>query len=371
MTTTEDFDVLLSFAGSERTYARAIHDIAVANGLKVFLDEEMQADIWGKNLVEYLHEAYSTRGRFVLALISSAYGNRAYTTVERRAALDRLITQHSEYLLPVVVEDAWIPGLPKSTAYIDLRRSGVLGVCELLVEKVTRQKSKLIVPDGVRVPRVPRGLLRSADIAGHLLDLCRDEGTAIFGALIYDETTIALRNLLSNQTTWDALDVATGPNFELFAVRDERKSGTDAEFNIGLATAYSMSSSQDKGYFYSKLLKDYFGEDKTTLVYPSVLIFVVDSRKVQKCWLVPGRRAGVQDSLDWLIGLSQHIRDSLSQSGGATADTKTVVANLKRNLLAHKYTLYIQSAPTDPSAAVGRLAEFIEEPGTQAHSDGS
>lgn len=364
MTATEDFDVLLSFAGSERTYARAIHDIAVANGLKVFLDEEMQADIWGKNLVEYLHEAYSTRGRFVLALISRAYGDKAYTTVERRAALDRLITQDSEYLLPVLVEDAWIPGLPKSTAYVDLRRVGVLGLCELLVEKVTRTKSKLIVPDGVRIPRVPRGLLRSTDIAAHLLDLCRNQGSTVFGALIYDETTIAIRNLLANQTTWDALDVATGPNFELFAVRDERKYGTDAEFNIGLATAYSLGSTQDKGYFYSKLLKEYFGEDKTTLVYPSVLIFVVENRKVQKCWLVPGRRAGVQDSLDWLIGLSQHIRDSLAQSGGTTADTNTVVANLKRDLLAHKYTLYIQSPPTDSSDAVGRLATFVEEPST-------
>lgn len=364
MNATEDFDVLLSFAGSERIYARAIHDIAVANGLKVFLDEEMQAEIWGRNLVEYLNEAYSTRGRYVLALVSKAYGDKAYTTVERRATLDRLISQHAEYLLPVLVEDAWIAGLPKSTAYLDLRRIGVLGVCELLVEKVMRTKHKLTVPDGLRVPRVPRGLLRSTDIAGHLIDLCRSEGTAVFGALIYDETTVALRELLANQTTWDALDVATGPDFELFALRDERKYESAKEISIGLVTAFSMSSARDKGYFYSKLLKDYFGEDRTALVYPSMLLFVVDSRRVQKCWLVPGSRATTVDSLDWLIGLSQRIRDSISESGGATAETQQVVANLKRDLLAHKYTLYIQSAPTDPAVAVQRLAQFVEQPST-------
>ncbi len=37
-----DFDVLLSFAGSERDYARAIYDICTANALRVFLDEELQ-----------------------------------------------------------------------------------------------------------------------------------------------------------------------------------------------------------------------------------------------------------------------------------------------------------------------------------------
>jgi hypothetical protein len=40
-----EFDVLLSFAGAEREYARAIHDIASANGLRVFFDEEHQHEI--------------------------------------------------------------------------------------------------------------------------------------------------------------------------------------------------------------------------------------------------------------------------------------------------------------------------------------
>ena len=46
-----EFDVLLSFAGRDRDYARAIHDIAAANGLRIFLDEEFQHEIWGKNRV--------------------------------------------------------------------------------------------------------------------------------------------------------------------------------------------------------------------------------------------------------------------------------------------------------------------------------
>ncbi|MGH8504325.1 MAG: TIR domain-containing protein [Gammaproteobacteria bacterium] len=97
----KEIDVLLSFAGSERDYARAIHDIASANGLRVFLDEEFQHEIWGKNLVEYLDGTYRTRGGYVLVLISAAYRERAFTRVERRAAFDRMIRESSEYVLPV------------------------------------------------------------------------------------------------------------------------------------------------------------------------------------------------------------------------------------------------------------------------------
>ena len=159
MSTTEPFDVLLSFAGKERQYARAIHDIAVANGVSVFLDEEQQAEIWGSNLIEYLHETYRNRGRFVVVLISAAYSESAYTKVERRAALDRLINQDSEFVLPVLVDDTWIPGLPKSTAYLDIRRVGVLGIAKVLVEKVLQTKHELVIPAGLQIPRVPNGTL--------------------------------------------------------------------------------------------------------------------------------------------------------------------------------------------------------------------
>jgi hypothetical protein len=141
-----DFDVLLSFAGPEREYARAIYDICKANALKTFLDEEFQHEIWGKNLVEYLDNTYRNRGLYVVALLSATYRNRAYTRVERRAAFDRMIEEAGEYFLPVKTDDAWIDGLPKATAYLDLRVQGVVGICEQLVRKVCGTQGKLTIP---------------------------------------------------------------------------------------------------------------------------------------------------------------------------------------------------------------------------------
>src|SRR4030095_4652702 len=154
-----EFDLLLSFAGSERDYARAIYDIATANGLRVFLDEEFQHEIWGENLVEYLDRAYRERGAYVLILISAGYRDGVFTRVERRAAFDRMIREAGAYLLPVRVDESWIDGLPISTAYLDLRVNGVLGVCELLVRKIRGTPEKLTVPSSVFIPRVPLGRL--------------------------------------------------------------------------------------------------------------------------------------------------------------------------------------------------------------------
>lgn len=360
MSNLEEFDVLLSFAGAERQYARAIYDIAVSNGLSVFLDEEFQAEIWGKNLVEYLHKAYSERGRFVVVLISKDYCNQAYTNVERRAALDRLINQSAEYLLPVRIDESWIPGLPKATAYLDIRKIGVLGVSKTLVEKVLGKKHNLSIPAGLRIPRVPNGRLPSSHIAEHLLELCANQQIAIFGALIYDETTVALRKLLSDQIIWDAIDVASGPDFEIFAIRDEKVRGYYDEMTSELATGVFMNQVQDKGYYYSNLLKEYFGVVKTDLVYPSLLLFIVSGRVVPKCWLIPGLRAGIQETLLWLINLCLRIRDSIFAAGGQNASVDTLLKKLESDLLSHNCTLRILATPFNADRAVSGISKYVE-----------
>src|SRR5437667_11802833 len=115
-----DFDVLLSFAGPERSYARAMYDIAEANGVHVFLDEEFQHEVWGKNLVEFLTATYRDRGRFCVALISEAYCQGGFTTVERRATFDRAMMEASEYLLTVRIDNTVREVVALSSAYYDL-----------------------------------------------------------------------------------------------------------------------------------------------------------------------------------------------------------------------------------------------------------
>jgi len=351
------FDVMLSFAGAEREYARAIYKIASANGLKVFLDEEFQPEIWGKNLVEYLDAAYRESGCYVLALLSRAYCDNVYARVERRAAFDRMINETGEYFLPVKVDDSWIDGLPKSTAYLDLRTTGVLGVCEILIQKIIGTNSKLNIPPEVFIPRIPFGRLSSEHLETYLLDICKSSDVVLFGVLIYDERCADVKKLLRDQDYWDALDKASGPDFEIFAIRDIEES--EVERTMELMTAQSNKRSYNKMYFYSSLLKEYFKEEKTRLAYPSLLLFIVEKKEVKYCRLIPlGRKDSITGYFNNLIDLFTSISTELKATKGMPVSD--VWERLKTKLLNEKYTLYIQTAPRNANQAIQSLLKYID-----------
>jgi len=364
MNNPHDFDVLLSFAGPERPYARAIFDICTANGVKVFLDEEFQHEIWGQNLVEYLNDTYRERGRYCAILISASYCERSFTRVERRAALDRLIGDASEYVLPVKVDGSWPDGLPLATAFVDLRVIGILGVCQLLVRKVTGSTQALLVPEEVRVPRIPIGRIPADQLSAHLLELCQKQPVVLFGALIYDESTAEYRKLLRDEDYWDALDRVSGPDFEIFALRDEEKWGSnyDRSMVTELVTVASLSRSRDRGYYFSRLLKEYFGEERVSLAYPSLLIFIVSSGQVSHVRLIPLRRGTIEEvfsRLQEVFGLIAKIIAEWRRSDGV--DVSVLWSQLKIALLDHDYRVYIQTAPRAVGAAVSGLVNFMEK----------
>ena len=361
---TYEYDVALSFAGPERDYARALAAIAEENGLKIFLDEIYEAELWGTNLVESLSAVYESKARFCLIIISKAYRDRVYTNVERRAALDRAIKEKSEYILPVVVDDAWIDGLPKATAYLDLRKKSVIAICETLIKKVKGEPpKKLRIPKELQISRLPVGSLSADDLKKYLLDLCAQSanaGVVAFGCLVYDERTVELRKLLKDEDYWDALDRASGSYLEIFAVKDEEKHGQDEQALIEMMTASSIRRSTSRGYYFSSILKEYFGEEKTRLAYPSFILFLVEDGRVTHCRLIPLQRGGIHQTFLSLQELFTKIAEGIQKwrdAGGGTASKLWDV--LKNDLRKADYRLYIQKAPPHAKEAIESLARFF------------
>ena len=358
ISTIRDFDILLSFAGPERAYARAIYDISIANGINVFLDEEFQHEIWGKNLVEYLDQTYRDRGFYCLSLISDSYCNRPFTRVERRSAFDRMITEAGEYILPIRVDDSWPDGLPRSTAYLDLRTHGVLGICEQLSKKLGRPLP-LIIPEDILIPRIPSGKLPAQQLSQNLIKLCQEQPVTLFGALVYDESSVEFRKLLIDPHYWDALSLASGENFEIFAVQDEEEYHED--YVMEMMTSVSMGRSKSRGYYYSRLLKEYFGAEKTRLAYPSLLLFVISGKKIVRTRLIPFRRDTVENIFQRLQDLFSRVATVLNNwksTDGVSVDALWKL--LKEELLRAKYNLYIQHAPTDIKQAIDGLVNFVK-----------
>ena len=151
-TDTYDFDVAVSFAGEDRAYVEDVCGRLKDAGLKVFYDNDYQAEAWGENLVEYFEDVFLRRSRFAVLFISSHYAEKMWPRHERRSALTRAIEQGTAYVLPIRLDDSPIAGLNPAIGYLDARRVGLDGVVETTLAKVGGRASA----GPTAVERVPR-----------------------------------------------------------------------------------------------------------------------------------------------------------------------------------------------------------------------
>ena len=191
--------------------------------------------------------------------------------------------------------------------------------------------------------------------------MCAATGHCLRSARLRRKQRGVARSSCKTGTTRDALDKTSGPHFEVFALRDIEDHKVEVDSRIESMTAASLSRSRSRGYYFSHLLKDYFGEDKTKLAYPSFLLFLAEHGRVKYCRLIPFRRASIEDMFDRLSALFSAIAIGIEDVGGPTVSSDVLWEHLKTELLKLKYTLYIQNAPTDAGQAIRQLATYVEK----------
>jgi len=139
MTNTEskfDYDVALSFAGPDREIVEELAVLLAKHGVKVFYDLYEQAELGGKDLYQHLQIIYRDKARFCVIFVSKHYADRPWPRHELHQVQARSFVENREYLLPVRLDDAELPGLNATTGYVDIRNTSVEGITNLLLEKV-------------------------------------------------------------------------------------------------------------------------------------------------------------------------------------------------------------------------------------------
>jgi len=131
-----EYDVAISFAGEDRGHAEAISELLRRKSVKVFYDEYKRADLWGKDLYEHLSFIYQKCAKFCVMLISQHYVEKNWTILERRAAQARAFEMRTEYILPIRLDDAEVPGILSTTGYIDLRNTDITHIARMIREKL-------------------------------------------------------------------------------------------------------------------------------------------------------------------------------------------------------------------------------------------
>ena len=98
------YEVALSFAGEDRSFAEAVAQGLREAGVEVFYDQDFSAELWGEDLGVKLREAYYAQSRFCIMILSPHYVAKMWPNFERQQAIERLIQEKGRgYILPRIL----------------------------------------------------------------------------------------------------------------------------------------------------------------------------------------------------------------------------------------------------------------------------
>lgn len=156
-----EFDIALSFAGEDRCYVSQVADILRSRGISVFYDKFEEANLWGKNLYDYLSDIYRNKALCTIMFISASYNKKLWTNHERQSMQSRAFQENQEYILPARFDETEIPGLLSTTGYISLEDKSAKDFCEVIFKKLilsgrtipSEQVRKSLSPL-IRIPKI-------------------------------------------------------------------------------------------------------------------------------------------------------------------------------------------------------------------------
>jgi len=130
------YDVAISFAGEDRSYAEKLATELTSKNVRVFYDTYEQSSLWGKNLYLKLQKIYKEESLFCIVIISKNYINKLWTKHELEQAQARSFLSEKEYILPVRLDDTKVPGVNETTSYVDARDTSVGEIVNLIIKKI-------------------------------------------------------------------------------------------------------------------------------------------------------------------------------------------------------------------------------------------
>jgi hypothetical protein len=134
----QHYDVALSFAGEQRGYVEAVAKALRAANVAVFFAPYEEAKLWGEDLTEAFEAVFLHGSRFVVLFSSVDYARKMWPTFERRAAVEKAMSQNEAYILPVRFDDTRIPGVRETIGYQDARTKTPEEIAQLILAKLGR-----------------------------------------------------------------------------------------------------------------------------------------------------------------------------------------------------------------------------------------
>lgn len=136
MSRSTEFEIALSFAGEDRVFVDQVANVLHKAGVRVFYDRFEEANLWGKNLYDYLSDVYQNKAYYTIMFISAHYSRKLWTNHERQAMQARAFQENQEYILPARFDDTPVPGVLPTTGYISLAKHTPDSFSEIVQRKL-------------------------------------------------------------------------------------------------------------------------------------------------------------------------------------------------------------------------------------------
>ncbi|MBI4338394.1 MAG: toll/interleukin-1 receptor domain-containing protein [Chloroflexi bacterium] len=132
-----EFDVALSFAGTERSLAQELYDLLEARGIHTFYDAAYPERLAAEDLNIVFEEVFARRSQFCVIFVSREYATRVWTNHELRSALSRQLIERGGYIIPIQVEDGVeLLGIPATIGRLPLSRHSIRAIASIIAKKV-------------------------------------------------------------------------------------------------------------------------------------------------------------------------------------------------------------------------------------------
>ncbi len=178
-----EFDIALSFAGENREYVDRVANLLRDSGVKVFYDLFEEANLWGKNLYDYLSDIYMNKALYTIIFISEHYATKLWTSHERQAMQARAFQESQEYILPARFDETAIPGVLPTVGYISLVDRTPDRFVEVIHKKLINS-GRTVPSEAIRKALFSTATIPRVDPKTPCISVMSTSGAAISGAAV-------------------------------------------------------------------------------------------------------------------------------------------------------------------------------------------
>lgn len=247
MNNSKEFDIALSFAGEDRAYVDQVANLLRDSGVKVFYDLFEEANLWGKNLYDYLTDIYMNKALYTIMFISDSYSKKLWTGHERQAMQARAFQENQEYILPARFDETPIPGVLPTTGYIDASLKSP--------EDFVKVIHKKLVNSGRTIPseNMRKTLFSTGSIPKSNPEISRIKVISSLGDPIQGVSVIAIANnnttksSTSNEHGVAELKISTRRNYQLLIAHPHYPGAIIQAWDSGEDVNVTLAATENTG----------------------------------------------------------------------------------------------------------------------------